>query len=154
MKRKSFFLHGLRRSAGFTLIELMITVAIIGILSAVAIPAYTDYVIRSKIPDATSNLAAKRVQMEQYFQDNHTYAPATEAPCTSDATSSKYFTFSCSVAGTATVFTLQAVGTGTMTGFTYTLDQSNNKATTMTSGAPSGWTGNDSCWITKKGGVC
>lgn len=143
-----------RKSAGFTLIELMITVAIIGILAAVAVPAYSDYVIRSKIPDATSALAAKRVQMEQYFQDNHTYAPAASAPCVADATSSKYFTFSCSVAGTATVYTLQAVGKDSMAGFTYTVDQDNVKATTVTSGAPSGWTGNASCWITKKGGVC
>jgi len=59
--------------------------------------------------------------MEQFFQDNLTYVGAT--PCTSDSTSSKYFTFSCSVAGTATVYTLQAVGKDTMAGFTYTLNE-------------------------------
>ena len=143
-----------RKSAGFTLIELMITVAIIGILAAVAVPAYGDYVIRGRIPDATSALGAKRVQMEQYFQDNHTYAPATAAPCVADTTTSRFFTFSCSVAGTATVYTLQAVGTGPMTGFNFTINQDNVKVTTMTAGAPSGWTGNASCWVTKKGGVC
>lgn len=151
MKYPFFFLPALRKSAGFTLIELMITVAIIGILAAVAVPAYTDYVIRGKIPDATSGLAAKRVQMEQYFQDNHTYAPAADAPCVADSTSSKYFTFSCSVAGTATAYTLQAVGTGTMAGFTFTIDQDNTK---LTANVPnSGWgTAPVACWVTKKGG--
>ena len=135
--------------SGFTLIELMVTVAIIGILAAVALPSYSDYVIRGKIPDATSNLAMKRVQMEQYFQDNKTY---TNAPaCVADSTSSRFFTFSCADAATATAYTLQAVGTGTMAGFTYTVDQSNGKAT---SAVPTGWTVSTSCWVTKKGGTC
>jgi len=145
-----------RRTTGFTLIEVMVVVAIIGILSAIAIPAYTDYVTRSKIPDATSALAAKRVQMEQFFQDNHTY---TGGPgCVADATTSKYFTFNCvgdyGVAATDSVYTIEAVGVGSMAGFVFTIDQSNNKGTTMTAGAPSGWTSNANCWVAKKGGAC
>jgi type IV pilus assembly protein PilE len=129
----------------------MVVVVILGVLAAVALPSYLDYVIRGKIPEATTHLAAKRVQMEQFFQDNRTYVSAP--PCNSDTTSSKFFTFSCSVAGTATAFTLQAVGTGTMAGFTYTIDQSGG----MTTGAvPSGWTvpSPNSCWVTAKGGAC
>ncbi len=59
---------------GFTLIELLVVVAIIAILASVAMPLYTDYVIRSKTSEATSTLATMRVQMEQSFQDNRTYA--------------------------------------------------------------------------------
>jgi len=152
MNNKFHFSQKPVNRSGFTLIEVMITVAIIGILAAIALPAYSDYVIRGKIPDAISNLASKQVQMEQFFQDNHTYASAP--PCTSDTTSSKYFTFSCSVAGTATVFILQAAGTGTMAGFTYTVDQSNSKATTIASPAPAGWVATGACWLTKKGDSC
>jgi len=140
-----------KSKSGFTLVELMITVAIIGILSTVAIPSYTSYVTRGRIPEATSTLAAKRVQMEQYFQDNRQYAAA--APACADVASSKYFTFSCSAVN-ATSFTLQAVGKGAMTGFTYTINERNVKSTIMTTGAPSGWTGSADCWVTAKGGAC
>jgi type IV pilus assembly protein PilE len=138
---------------GFTLVELMIVVVIVSILAAIAMPAYNNYTIRGKIPDATSNLAAKRVQMEQYFQDNHTYVGAPA--CNNDTTSSQYFTFSCDPALlTATTYTIQAAGSGAMTGFTYTIDQDNAKQTTA---APSGWAAASmptNCWITKQGGAC
>lgn len=138
----------MKAQKGFTLVELMVVVAIIGILSAVAMPAYTDYVTRGKIPDATSNLAAKRVQLEQFFQDNRTYEAAPA--CVNDTTTSQYFDFSCAVQ-TAIAYTVQAVGKNTMSGFTYTIDQNNNRATTA---VPSGWTTNAACWVTKKGGSC
>ncbi len=138
---------------GFTLVELMIVVVIVGILAAVAVPAYGNYSIRGKIPDATSNLAAKRVQMEQYFQDNHTYVGGTA--CNNDATSSRYFTFSCPVAATATAFTIRAAGTGAMAGFTYTINQNNAKTSDITAPANNSWIETSTtCWITKQGGAC
>ena len=138
----------MKTQSGFTLIEVMITVAIVSIISMVALPSYQDYVVRGKIPDATSNLAIKRVQAEQFFQDNRSYVGAPA--CTADTTSSQYFDFSCTGV-TAAVYTLQAVGKGSMAGFTYTVDQSNAKASTITA---SGWTGNSTCCVTKKGGTC
>jgi len=145
----------MKLAKGFTLIELMIVVVIVGILSAVALPAYTDYVMRGKIPDATSNLAAKRVQMEQWFQDNRTYATAT-VPCSNTgaggAALSQYFTFSCTPAPTTTTYTIQAQGSGSMAGFTYTINESNTKVTVA---APADWgTSSATCWITGKGGKC
>lgn len=138
----------MKAQQGFTLIELMIVVVVIGVLASIAYPSYTDYLTRGRIPDATSNLSNKRVQLEQFYQDNRTYmgAPA----CVADSTISDYFNFSCSVQ-TADTYTLQAVGKSAMAGFTYTIDQSNAKASTITA---SGWTGNAGCWVTKKGGAC
>ena len=138
---------------GFTLIEVMITVVIVAILAAIALPSYSSYMTRGRIPDATSNLSTKRVQMEQAFQDARTYAGG--AACTADTTTSKYFDFSC-INVTQNTYTLQAIGKSSMIGFTYTVDQSNAKTTTIGAGAPSGWTAAtpNTCWVTKKGGEC
>ena len=134
------------KEVGFTLIELMVAVAIIGILVAVALPSYNDYIVRSRLPEATSALANNRVLMERFFQDNRTYLNATA--CT--ASSSQYFDFSCPTL-TANTYTLQAQGKGTAAGFTFTLDQSGARATTA---APSGWVANGNCWTIKKDGSC
>jgi len=131
-----------RRGAcyGFTLIELMIAVAIVGILAAVALPSYQDYVRRGNIPEATSALGQGRIAMEQWFQDNRTYAGA---PCPSNG---KSFTFGCVTA--ATTFTITATGTGTMSGFGYTIDQNNGRASTTP------WGNGATCWVARKGDSC
>ncbi len=142
---------------GYSLIELMVVVVIIAILASVAVPAYTDYVMRGKIPDATSALATKRMAMEQYFQDNHTYVGADSGtyPCVTDAASSKYFTFSCAGSLSATGYTITATGKGSMAGFVYTIDANNSKGSAITAPpAPKNWAGNGSCWIIKAGGQC
>jgi type IV pilus assembly protein PilE len=145
---------------GFSLVELMIVVVVMGILMAIALPNYSDYVIRGKIPDATSALSTKRVQMEQYFQDNRSYVAGPA--CNADTTTSQNFDFSCSVAGTATNFTLQAVGKSAMAGFTYRLDESGNKSTAIAAPAPTRWLATSptapattgGCWVTNTGGSC
>jgi type IV pilus assembly protein PilE len=145
----------MRRHAGFTLIEVMIVVVIIGILATVGYPAYTDYVRRGKIAEATAQLGVWRAKMEQYFLDNRTYIDAggncgVPVPSGGDI---KYFTFTCP-GPTASAYTLQADGVAAqgMGGFTYTINQQNAKASTIS--GVSGWTGSTSCWVTKKGGVC
>jgi type IV pilus assembly protein PilE len=145
----------MRNNSGFTLIELLIAMAIAAILAAVALPAYTSYMTRGRVPEATANLMAKRVKMEQFFQDNRTYAGAPAGDL--DASTSKYFDFSALDDGgtdtrSATGYTLYARGKGAMTGFTYTINQASAKSSTVT--GVSGWTGNAGCWVTKGGGQC
>lgn len=142
--------HCRRQAAGFTLIEVMITIVVVAILAAVAIPSYREYVIRGNVPEATSRLATKQVQMEQFFQDNRTYVAGTG--CTADSTSSKYFNFSCSGVS-ATGFTITATGKSSMLGFSYTINQTGAKTTAA---VPTGWTtpSPNTCWATRKAGTC
>lgn len=141
---------------GFTLIELMIVVAVIGILASIAFPSYTDYVIRSKLIEGTSALADGRVKMEQFFQDNRTYVGG---PCPA-ATAN--FTYACATtaaaaavppaAATLAAYTITATGTGSISSFSYTINEANAKGTTS---VKSGWgTAPAACWLMKKGGTC
>ena len=58
---------------GFTLVEMMITVAIIGILAAIALPAYSNYVERARVSSAITDIATMSVKIEQYFVENRVY---------------------------------------------------------------------------------
>jgi type IV pilus assembly protein PilE len=147
----------MRSTRGFTIIEVMIVVAIVAILASVAIPSYTDYVRRGKIQEAASALLAQRVKMEQFFQDNRQYtnAGAIVSPCNNNP-SLKYFAVTCPVL-TTTTYTIQAAGTGDLTGLAMTINEGNQRASTVTGGsaiANAGYTGNANCWVTRKGGVC
>lgn len=137
----------MHKSRGFTLIELMIAVAVISILAAVGYPSYVAYIQRGRISEAISILSNQRVKMEQVFQDNRTYVGA----CTQ--TTYKYFILDCLASGTAT-YSLGARGIpgSSMEGFNYTIDQNGNKTSTFT--APANWPNSTSCWVLKKDGSC
>jgi len=142
-----------RQAAGFTLIELMIVVAIIAILAAIAVPIYSDYITRGKLTEAQNNLSALRVQMEQYFQDNRTYLDTAGANCgvpmptTGSNSTVKYFTYTC--AATSSSYKITAAGATTQTAnFTFTIDNNNNRATSNANGW---YTTPATCWVTAKG---
>jgi type IV pilus assembly protein PilE len=136
------------RGAGFTLIELMITVAIVGILAAVALPQYKQYSLRGKLTEAFNQLSACSITMGQYYQDNRTYATAvasTVCPPTQN------FTYSLTTQ-TATAYVLEADANSTsqVAGFKYTLTDQGARATL--SGSP--WGTSASCWISSQAGSC
>ena len=166
----------MRKNVGFTVIEIMIVLVIIGILAAIAIPNYNDYVKKSRISRAVAELSDMRVKMELYFQDNRTYVGAcvtgTVAPLPIDpavlatlpANQKPDFVVSCPAGNlTSTGYIVRADGddvnaSGKMSGFRYEINQSNVKTTTLSSAAGKasvGWSGSGSnCWVLNKTGGC
>jgi type IV pilus assembly protein PilE len=143
---------------GYTLIELMIVVAVIGILASIGFPAYTDYVKRGQLVEASTNLSDLRVKIEQSFQDNRNYSNFVvgdgspnscnflPAGTTSAIQGAKYFTYTCTT--TANTYTFNATGKNQLSTFSYTIDQNNAKS----SATP--WGNGATCWIMKKGSSC
>jgi type IV pilus assembly protein PilE len=133
----------MKTTRGFSLIELMIVLAVMGILVRIAYPSYVDYVTRGKLVDATSGLSDGRVKMEQFFQDNRTYAGGPTPTATTN------FTFS-NGTPTTTTYTITASGVAatSVAAFSYTIDQNNVKGSTTP------WGNNATCWVVKKGGQC
>ena len=98
---------------GFTLIELMIVVAIIGILAAVAIPAYQDYIARAQASEAFSMTSGMKTTIAEYGQINGVYPDETTAPKASELkVEGEYATAEVTVE--TGVITVTMKGTGTV----------------------------------------
>ncbi|HEY0823778.1 MAG TPA: prepilin-type N-terminal cleavage/methylation domain-containing protein [Ramlibacter sp.] len=140
------------RPRGFTLIELMIAVAIIGILAAVAYPSYTAHVRRGKVAAALGELSAVRVRLEQYYQDNRKYGQ--DGNCGVAMPAAEGFDFACAVPAGSTpqAFTLTASGVAAkgMGGFSFTVNQADEQRTQ----AYEGTSMDKACWIRRAGDTC
>lgn len=143
----------MRTARGFTLLELMITVAIVAILTAVALPTYRDYVTRGKLAEAYTVLGAQRVKMEQFYQDTRTYTGACTAGTAAPPPAGKYFTYKCDIADQT--YTVTATGNASegLSDFSFTVDQNNARTTAS---VPTGWSkpSSNTCWIRTKDGKC
>jgi type IV pilus assembly protein PilE len=147
-------------SRGFSLIELMIVVAIMGILMAIAVPEYGQYLQRSQTAEAVSALSDLRTRLEQNYQDNRSYQNTTLANRVGNCwvtapANTRYFTYGCNAA-TADTYVLTATGVAAhrTSGLAFTLDQSNTRRTTA---KPAGYSSTAlpaNCWLLSKGSSC
>jgi type IV pilus assembly protein PilE len=113
------------KNGGFTLIELMITVAVIGILAAIALPSYSSYIARSKRAEARAEVLKAEGWMERYYTENNRYSSTTAAPTTNPTAFSGAFGsvpktgtayYAVTLAVTAAGYTITATPTGSMNG--------------------------------------
>ncbi len=139
--------HSARRHAisGFTLIELMAVVAIVAILAVISTGAYGSYVRSSKISESFAMLGDYRLKMEQFKQDNRSYADAANACGVPLPTANRYFNFSCTIAASGAQFTATAsnksgMGMGAAADYSYSIDQAGAQNTLTFAGTagPSG----------------
>ncbi len=134
--------RAVRRAEGFTLIELMITVAIVAIIAAVALPAYNSEVRKTRRSDAMTTLSQDQTILERCYAANYTYAVP---PCATPPAASLqgYYTIASTI--TATTYTLTATATGPQAADTtcnvMSVNQANVQTATDTSGATQA-----SCW--------
>ena len=130
------------RQRGFTLVELMATVAVVAILAGIALPSYSAYITRSRIPVGLEALTSYAMRMEQAFQDNGTYGAAA---CSIAVPTAANFALSCAISGGGQGFTATAVGASQLNGYSYSID---HNATRRTVAHPKGLPVTD-CWSMK-----
>ena len=151
------------RGAGFTLIEVLIAIVVVGILTAIALPQYTIFVQRSRIVDATSTMNDIRTRQEQFFQDRLRYDNGGGACGTVMPPDTPGFTFACLPIGGAPAgaYQVTATGIGPMLGFDYDITVDPQPAGVgvlrTTVRVPATWAPTplpNNCWQVRTGGYC
>lgn len=104
-----------RKFEGFTLIELMIAVAVIGILAAIAYPSYTSYVMKARRSDAKAGLLSLQLAQEKYRANNPTYGDLTDIGLSASSPDGHY-TIGVTLANNDTTYTATAAPTGVQAG--------------------------------------
>jgi type IV pilus assembly protein PilE len=139
---------------GFTLVELMVVVMIIGILATIAYPSYADYVIRARLVEARDGLVSLQADLERHYQDNRTYLTqgAFITPCARPQSSLPVGSFAITCVNvTANGYVLQASGRDVVAGFTLTVNETGLRQTVE---APPGWPTCPNAWVMRRGSGC
>jgi type IV pilus assembly protein PilE len=138
--------RSMKKNRGFTLIELMITIAIVAIIAAIAIPSYTDYVRKGRRSQAVSELGRLQMTLERWRADNASYGCAS--PCVGNGTypvaSATLDYYDIAISGASTTgYTLTATPKGAQSS-----DACANFIITYSNGTPvkSTSTGAERCW--------
>lgn len=142
----------MRFLSGFTLVELMIVLAIASVLATLIYPSYRDHLIRSAIPEATGGLSLYATRLEEYYLDHRTYE-STAGKCAPTGPNTGRFRFNCKPSNSGQAYLLTATGvSGDLKEFSFTLDQNGNEKTIA---LPASWGSVPAnCWIQKRQASC
>lgn len=132
----------IRKSRGFSLVELMTVVLIIGVLAAIAMPQYDEYVLKGRLSEGMSLLSELQIRQEQYYQDNRTYMNGM-AP---RAAGTVFTATSCVTANSGQTYVCTADAPGIS--YRYTVTEAGAKTTRKPD------TSTVNCWLKSSTGTC
>jgi len=141
------------RGRGFTTLEILVAVALVGVLATLALPSFATYVARARLIDAATRLADQRAKMEQYFLDRRSYVDAGGSCGAVPPAVAPADPFDVTCSATASTYRIVATGraAGGMSGFALAVDESGQRTTLA---VPVGWTRTADCWTTRPDGTC
>ena len=128
-------------SNGFTLVELMVAVGIMGVLLAIGLPQYNEYLVKGKLTEAMSMLSDLQLRQEQYYQDNRTYSNGM-----TPRVAGSYFTNTTCVTANSGQTYICSAGSSAL-GYTYTISETGTKTTTKGGVVVQ-------CWLKSSSGTC
>jgi type IV pilus assembly protein PilE len=131
--------EGRAQSSGFTFLELMIVIAVIVLLLGVALPAYQDFVVRSKLQSGTESLSALRGLLTQVYADNRSYRNLDDTACRIATYPTEHFDLDCTATSDKsyllTATSKASEGLGSAGDYVYLLDSNDIRDTTVFRGA-------------------
>ena len=142
-----------RAAHGFTALEVLATVTIVGVLASLAVPSYSVHVARSRVLDAALRLSDQQAKMEQYFLDRRSYVDAAGNCGVAPQGSANSDAFDVGCVATTSTYRVTAAGRtgGGMAGFAYAVDETGARTTLS---VPQGWMRTADCWTARPDGSC